>query len=166
MALKLLPSSLRSVLVLAVRLGVECLRLASSGFYGKLSLALGVVLVLARRLSLFGVATVNPIFQPKTKSSGAGAFPAAKHFPFAINVQVLSVRLGAGCLRLASSGFDASGSGAGSFATVNRKFVQNSKASGFGGFPALPSNTAVKAAPAFGLRWTLRDKASRSAPYL
>lgn len=27
-------------------------------------------------------------------------------------------------------------------------------------------NTAVKAAPAFGLRWTLRDKAPRSAPYL
>jgi hypothetical protein len=24
----------------------------------------------------------------------------------------------------------------------------------------------VKAAPAFGLRWTLRDKASRSVPYL
>ena len=31
---------------------------------------------------------------------------------------------------------------------------------------ALSANTAVKAAPAFGLRWTLRDKASRSAPYL
>jgi hypothetical protein len=28
------------------------------------------------------------------------------------------------------------------------------------------ANTAVKAAPAFGLRWTLRDKAPRSAPYL
>ncbi len=28
------------------------------------------------------------------------------------------------------------------------------------------SNTTVKAAPAFGLRWTLRDKAPRSAPYL
>lgn len=27
-------------------------------------------------------------------------------------------------------------------------------------------NTTVKAAPALGLRWTLRDKASRSAPYL
>jgi hypothetical protein len=27
-------------------------------------------------------------------------------------------------------------------------------------------NTAVKAAPAFGLRWTLRDKPPRSAPYL
>ena len=31
---------------------------------------------------------------------------------------------------------------------------------------ALPPNTAVKAAPAFGLRWTLRDKPPRSAPYL
>ncbi len=30
--------------------------------------------------------------------------------------------------------------------------------------PALPPNIAVKAAP-FG-RWTLRDKAPRSAPYL
>jgi hypothetical protein len=31
---------------------------------------------------------------------------------------------------------------------------------------ALTHNIPVKAAPAFGLRWTLRDKASRSAPYL
>jgi len=77
-----------------------------------------------------------------------------------------SVRRGAGCFRLASSGFDVSGSAAGSFATVNRKFQPKTKSSGFGAFPALPSNFAVKAAPAFGLRWTLRDKASRSAPYL
>ena len=164
MALKHLSLVFGSSPVSSVRLGAGCLRLAASGFYAHLSFALGAVLVLARRLSLFSVATVNPIFQPKTKSSGVGAFSAAKHFPFAVNVQVLSVRLGARCLRLASSGFDEPGSTAGSFATVNRKFQQNSKASGFGGFPALPSNTAVKAAPSG--RWTLRDKASRSAPYL
>lgn len=29
-----------------------------------------------------------------------------------------------------------------------------------------PPNITVKAAPAFGLRWTLRDKAPRSALYL
>ena len=29
-----------------------------------------------------------------------------------------------------------------------------------------PPNTSVKAAPAFGLRWTLRDKTPRSALYL
>jgi hypothetical protein len=153
MALKHLSFGFSSSLVLPVRLGAGCLRLAASGFDVPGSTA-------------GSFATVNRKFQPKTKPSGFGAFPAAKHFPFAINVPVLSVRLGAGCLRLASSGFDASGSAATSFATVNRKFEQNSKASGFGGFPALPSNTAVKAAPAFGLRWTLRDKASRSAPYL
>lgn len=75
-----------------------------------------------------------------------------------------SVRRGAGCFRLASSGFDAPGSTAVSFATVNRKFQQKIKPSGLSTFPASPSNTAVKAAPSG--RWTLRDKASRSAPYL
>ena len=160
MALKHLSLGFSCSLVLPVRLGAGCLRLAASGFCGHLSLALGAVLVLARRLSLFGVATVNPIFQRNSKALGFGGLSAIGHFPG------LSVRLGAGCLRLASSRFDASGSAAGSFATVNRKFEQNSKASGFGGFSALPSNTAVKAAPAFGLRWTLRDKAPRSAPYL
>jgi len=92
------------------------------------SLALGSVPVLARRLSVFGVATVNRKFRPKSKSSGLAAFPATRHFPFAAS--------GRGCKPFAC-------------ATV---------------FPANPSNTAVKAAP-FG-RWTLRDKASRSAPYL
>ena len=47
------------------------------------SLSFGSVLVLARRLSVFGVATVNRKFQPNSKSSGLGAFPAAGHFPFA-----------------------------------------------------------------------------------
>lgn len=47
------------------------------------SLALGSVPVLARRLSVFGVATVNRKFQPKTKSSGSAAFPATRHFPLA-----------------------------------------------------------------------------------
>jgi hypothetical protein len=92
------------------------------------SLALGSVPVLARRLSVFGVTTVNRKFQPNSKSSGFGAVPAARHFPFA-----------------------ASGRGCKPFAWA-------------AAFPANPSNTTVKAAP-FG-RWTLRDKASRSAPYL
>ena len=92
------------------------------------SLALGSVPVLARQLSVFGVATVNRKFQQKSKSSGFGAFPASRQFPFA-----------------------ASGRGCKLFARATA-------------FPANPSNTAVKAAP-FG-RWTLRDKASRSAPYL
>jgi hypothetical protein len=92
------------------------------------SLALGSVPVLARRLSVFGVATVNRKFWPNSKSSGLGAFPAARHFPFA-----------------------ARGRGFKPFARTTA-------------FPANPSNTAVKAAP-FG-RWTLRDKAPRSAPYL
>lgn len=153
MALKHLSLGFSCVPVLSVQLGAGCFRLAFSGFDEPGS-------------ATVSFATVNRKFQPKTKSSGLGAFPAAKHFPFAINVPVLSVRLGAGCLRLASSGFDASGSATTSFATVNRKFEQNSKPSVFGGFPALPSNTAVKAAPAFGLRWTLRDKAPRNAPYL
>ncbi len=47
------------------------------------SLALGSVPVLARRLSVFGVATVNRKFQTNSKSSGSAAFPAARHFPFA-----------------------------------------------------------------------------------
>jgi len=130
MALKLLSSSLCSVRVLAARLGVGCFRLASSGFYGNLSLALGAVLVLARRLSVFGVATVNPKFQRNSKALGFERLSAVGHFP--------GVAAGLGCWQ----------------------FV------GAGAFPAVSSNTTVKAAPAFGLRWTLRDKASRSAPYL
>ncbi len=47
------------------------------------SLALGSVPALARRLSIFGVATVNWKFQPNSKSSGFGAFPASRQFPFA-----------------------------------------------------------------------------------
>jgi hypothetical protein len=47
------------------------------------SLALGSVPVLARRLSVFGVATVNRKFWPKSKPSGFEFFPAARHFPFA-----------------------------------------------------------------------------------
>ena len=46
------------------------------------SLALGSALVLARRLGVFGVATVNRNFWPKLKS-GLGAFPPAQHSPFA-----------------------------------------------------------------------------------
>ena len=128
--LKLLSSSLRSVLVLATRFGVCCFRLASSGFYGNLPLALGAVLVLARRLSVFGVATVNPKFQRNSKALGFGGLSAVGHFP--------GVAAGLGCWQ----------------------FV------GAGAFSAVSSNTTVKAAPAFGLRWTLRDKAPRSAPYL
>jgi hypothetical protein len=103
-------------------------------------------------------------------------------------VLVSPVRLGLGCLRRAVSGFYEPGSAAVSFATVNRKFQPKTKPSGVGffptagqfpvvsagrgcrqfacatAFPANLSNTAVKAAP-FG-RWTLRDKAPRSAPYL
>jgi len=92
------------------------------------SLALGSVSVLASRLSVFGVATVNRKFWPNSKSSGFGAFSAARLFPVA-----------------------ASGRGCKPFACASA-------------FPANPSNTAVKAAPSG--RWTLRDKASRSAPYL
>ena len=104
------------------------------------------------------------------------------------SVLVSPVRLGVGCFRRASSGFYLPGSAAISFATVNRKFQPKTKPSGLGcfpsaqqfpvvsagrgcvpfacraAFPANSSNTAVKAAP-FG-RWTLRDKAPRSAPYL
>ena len=91
------------------------------------SLALGSVLVLALRLGVFVVATVNRKFWPKLKS-GLGAFPAARHSPFAASGRVLW-----------------------QFACI-------------AAFPANLSNMAVKAAP-FG-RWTLRDKAPRSAPYL
>ena len=130
MALKLLSSSRSSVLVLAAQLGVGCFRLASSGFYGNLSLALGAVLVLARRLSGFGVATVNSTFQRNSKALGFGGLSVVGHFP-------------------------------GAAAGLGRwQFV------GAGAFSAVSSNTTVKAAPAFGLRWTLRDKAPRSAPYL
>jgi hypothetical protein len=104
------------------------------------------------------------------------------------SVLVSPVRLGVGCFRRAVSGFYAPGSAALSFATVNRKFQPKTKPSGLGffptagqfpvvtagrgcnqfacttAFPANPSNTAVKAAPSG--RWTLRDKAPRSAPYL
>jgi len=130
MVLWLLSSSLRSVRVLAVRLGVGCFRQASSGFYENRSLVLGAVLVLARRLSLFGVATVNPKFQRNSKALGFGGLSVVGHFPGA--------SAGLGCWQ----------------------FV------GAGAFSAVSSNTTVKAAPAFGLRWTLRDKAPRSAPYL
>jgi hypothetical protein len=47
------------------------------------SLPFGSVPVSARRLGVFGVATVNRKFQPNSKSSGLGVFPAAQHFPFA-----------------------------------------------------------------------------------
>jgi hypothetical protein len=47
------------------------------------SLALGSVLVLARRLGVFVVATVNRKFRPILQSSGLDAFPAAQHFPLA-----------------------------------------------------------------------------------
>ena len=47
------------------------------------SLALGSVFVLVRRLGVFGVATVNRNFWPILQSSGLGAFPAVRHFPFA-----------------------------------------------------------------------------------
>ena len=46
------------------------------------SLVLGSVPVLARRLGIFVVATVNRKFWPKL-NSGSGAFPATPHFPFA-----------------------------------------------------------------------------------
>ena len=130
MALNHLSLAFSSSLVLAVRLGAGCLRLASSWFYGNRSLVLGAVLVLARRLSVFGVATVNPKFQPNSKALGFGGLSLVGHFPGAA--------AGLGCWQ----------------------FV------GAGAFSAVSSNTTVKAAPAFGLRWTLRDKASRSAPYL
>ena len=93
MALKLLSSSLRSVLVLAARFGVGC-------------------------------------FQRNSKALGFGRLSTVGHFPGAA--------AGLGCWQ----------------------FV------GAAAFSAVSSNTTVKAAPAFGLRWTLRDKASRSAPYL
>ena len=53
------------------------------------SLALGSMPVLARRLSVFGVATVNRKFQPKSKSSGLAVFPAARHSPFVASGRVL-----------------------------------------------------------------------------
>ena len=130
MVLWLLSSSLRSVRVLAARFGVGCFRLAPSGFYGNRSLALGAVLVLARRLGGFGVATVNSKFQRNSKTLGFRGLSAVGHFPGA--------GAGLGCWQ----------------------FV------GAAAFSAVSSNTTVKAAPAFGLRWTLRDKAPRSAPYL
>lgn len=79
MVLKLLSPLFSSMLVLPVRLGVP-------------SLALGAVLVLARRLSVFGVATVNRNFQRNSKALGFGLFPAARHFPFATS--------GLGCMQL------------------------------------------------------------------
>ena len=81
MVLWLLSSSLRSALVLPVRLGAGCLRLAASGFYGHLSFALGAVLVLALRLGLFGVATVNSKFQRNSKALGFGGLSAVGQFP-------------------------------------------------------------------------------------
>jgi hypothetical protein len=115
MVLKLLSPLFSSVLVLPARLGAP-------------SLALGAVLVLARRLSVFGVATVNRKFQRNSKALGFGLFPIARHFPFATS--------GLGCQQFACAA----------------------------AFPANLSNTAVKAAPSG--RWTLRDKAPRSALYL
>ncbi len=47
------------------------------------SLALGSVLVLAHRLGVLVVSTVNRKFWPNSKSSGLAAFPVARHFPFA-----------------------------------------------------------------------------------
>ena len=91
------------------------------------SLALGSVVVLAHRLGVFGVATVNGKFQPNSKSSGLGAFPAVRYFPFAASGR---------CKPFACAS----------------------------AIPANPSNISVKAAR-FG-RWTLRDKPSRSVPYL
>jgi hypothetical protein len=115
MVFKLLSPSLCSVLVLPVRLGVGCFRRAVSGFYVPGSAAVSF-------------ATVNRKFQPKTKPSELGCFPAARRFPV--------VSAGRGCVPFACSA----------------------------AFPANLSNTAVKAAPSG--RWTLRDKAPRSAPYL
>ena len=130
MVLWLLSSSLRSALVLAARFGVGCFRLASSGFYGNRSLALGAVLVFACRLSVFGGTTVNRKFQRNSKALGFGRLSAVGRFPGAA--------AGLGCWQFVGAGV----------------------------FPAVSSNIPVKAAPAFGLRWTLRDKAPRSAPYL
>jgi hypothetical protein len=127
MVLRHISLGFNSSLVLAARFGVGCFRLASSGFYGNRSLVLGAVLVLARRLSGFGVATVNWKFQRNSKALGFGGLSIGGHFPGA--------GAGLGCWQ----------------------FV------GAGAFSAVSSNTTVKAAPAFGLRWTLRDKAPRSA---
>ena len=82
MVLKLLPPSLRSVLVLPVRLGVGCFRRAVSGFYWHLSLALGSVPVLSFRLNLRGSATVHSAFWAFF-SAGLGGMPPTRHFPFA-----------------------------------------------------------------------------------
>lgn len=57
------------------------------------SLPFGSVPVLARRLGVFVVATVNRNFQPNSKSSGFAAFPAAGYFPFTTS--------GRGCKHLA-----------------------------------------------------------------
>jgi hypothetical protein len=70
MVLKLLSPLFSSVLVLPVRPSAP-------------ALALGAVLVLARRLSVFGVATVNRKFQRNSKALGFGLFPVTGHFPFA-----------------------------------------------------------------------------------
>lgn len=70
MVIKLLSPLFNSALVLPVWLGVP-------------SLALGAVPILTRRLSVFGVATVNRKFQRNSKALGFGLFPAAQHFPFA-----------------------------------------------------------------------------------
>ena len=70
MVFKLLSPLFSSVLALPVLLSVP-------------SLARGAVLVLARRLSVFGVATVNRKFQRNSKALSFELFPAALHFPFA-----------------------------------------------------------------------------------
>jgi hypothetical protein len=70
MVIKLLSPLFSCALALPVRLGAP-------------SLALSAVLVLARRLSVFGVATVNRKFQRNSKALGLGLFPAAQHLPFA-----------------------------------------------------------------------------------
>jgi hypothetical protein len=82
MVLKLLSPLFSSVLGLPVRLSAP-------------SLALSAVLVLARRLSVFGVATVNRKFQRNSKALGLGLFPAAQHFPFATS--------GLGCWQFVST---------------------------------------------------------------
>ena len=82
MVFKPLPPSLRSVLVLPVRLGVGCFRWAVSGFYWHLSLALGAVPVLSFRLNLWCSATVHSVFWAFF-SSGLGGIPPTRLFPCA-----------------------------------------------------------------------------------
>ena len=82
MVFKHLPPSLRSVLVLPIRLGVGCFRWAVSEFYWHLSLALGAVPVPSFRLGQRGNATVHSVFWAFF-SSGLGGFSLTRLFPFA-----------------------------------------------------------------------------------